>query len=78
MVNYGCQNTARIVAATLVVCLMSSITRAQKASAEDVNKANNPLTPAITLNFQDQAHDLDQWSNAFLLRGVVPHKLGGA
>jgi hypothetical protein len=39
------------------------------------------LTPEITVNFQDQAqpllYDLDQGSNAFLLRGVVPYKLGG-
>jgi hypothetical protein len=54
---------------------------AQKPSSTDVNKANNPLTPAITLNFQDQGeprlYDIDQGSNAFLMRGVLPHKLGG-
>ena len=53
----------------------------QKPSADDVNRANNPLTPAITVNFQNQAqpqlYDLDQGSNAFLLRGVVPYKIGG-
>ena len=61
--------------------LASSLANAQKPSADDVNKANNPLTPVITVNFQDQAqpllYDLDQGSNAFLLRGVFPHKLGG-
>jgi hypothetical protein len=60
---------------------MSSVVSAQKPSAADVNKANNPLTPAITVNLQDQAqpelYGLDQWSNAFLLRGVLPFKLGG-
>jgi hypothetical protein len=54
---------------------------AQQPSADDVNKANNPLTPPITLNFQDQGapqlYDLDEGSNAFLMRGVLPHKLGG-
>lgn len=54
---------------------------AQQPSAADVNAANNPLTPKITINFHDQAapelYDLDQGSNAFLFRGVVPHKLGG-
>ncbi len=65
----------------LMTCLFSSVAGAQKPSAEDVNKANNPLTPAITVNFQDQAqpvlYDLDGWSNAFLLRGVLPFKLEG-
>jgi hypothetical protein len=45
------------------------------------SKANNPLTPAITVNLQDQGapklYDLDQGANSFLFRGVLPHKLGG-
>jgi hypothetical protein len=60
---------------------LSYVAAAQKPSSDDVNKANNPLTPAITVNFQDQGapqlFDLDQGSNAFLMRGVLPHKLGG-
>jgi hypothetical protein len=35
--------------------LLSASAGAQKPSADDVNKANNPLTPAITVNFQNQA-----------------------
>lgn len=31
--------------------LASSLANAQKPSADDVNKANNPLTPVITVNF---------------------------
>lgn len=54
---------------------------AQQPSSADTNAANNPLTPKITINFHDQVapelYDLDQASNAFLFRGVVPHKLGG-
>jgi hypothetical protein len=54
---------------------------AQKPSSTDVNSANNPLTPKITINFHDQAgpelYDLSPGSNAFLLRGLIPHKLGG-
>jgi hypothetical protein len=67
---------------TLIALLMPALySAAQQPSADDVNKANNPLTPAITLNFQDQGapqlYDLDEGSNAFLMRGVLPHKLGG-
>lgn len=67
----------------VVLCLLSLSAAAygQQPSADDVNAANNPLTPKITVNFHDQAapdlYDLDQGSNAFLFRGVVPHKLGG-
>jgi hypothetical protein len=61
--------------------VLAAIAAAQQPSADDVNKANNPLTPAITVNFQDQGepelYDLDQGANSFLLRGVLPHKLGG-
>lgn len=62
--------------------LIATSAMAQKADSSSVNEANNPLTPKITVNFQDQAapqlYDLGQGSNAFLLRGVLPHKLGGA
>jgi hypothetical protein len=51
-------------------------------TAEEVNEANNPLTPKITVNLQDQyvgsyygLRDSD--SNSFLVRGVLPHKLFG-
>ena len=65
----------------LFLMLISALAIAQKPSADDVNKANNPLTPAITVNLQDQGqpelYDQDQGANSFLLRGVVPHNLGG-
>jgi hypothetical protein len=67
--------------AAALTLLLAAKALAQKPSSTDVNKANNPLTPAITVNFQDQGapqlYDLDQGSNAFLMRGVLPHKLGG-
>jgi len=54
---------------------------AQHPSAKDVNAANNPLTPSITFNVHDlwapELYDLEPGSNSFLLRGVIPHKLGG-
>lgn len=54
---------------------------AQKASPADVNAANNPLTPMVTINLHNQAapylYDVSPGSNAFLLRGLIPHKLGG-
>ena len=50
-------------------------------SGEQMNEANNPLTPKIGVNFQDQyvdrLYDVDGWNNAFLLRSTIPHKLGG-
>jgi hypothetical protein len=49
---------------------------AQHASGEDVNAANNPLTPKITTNFHDQwapeLYDLDEVSNELLFRGLIP------
>ena len=54
---------------------------AQQPSAADVNAANNPLTPTISFNLHDQwapeLYDVEPGSNTFLLRGVIPHKLGG-
>lgn len=70
-----------VASATLVAVMLPAMVRAQQPSAEDVNAANNPLTPKITINFHDQAapelYDLDQGSNALLFRGLIPHKLGG-
>jgi hypothetical protein len=69
------------IGATICLLLMCTKACAQNPSSEDVNKANNPLTPSITINLQDQAqpqiYGLDQGSNAFLLRGVLPFKLDG-
>ena len=61
--------------------LLTAAAAAQKPASADVNKANNPLTPAITINLQDQGepklYDVDQGANSFLLRGVLPQKLFG-
>ena len=51
-------------------------------SAQEVNEANNPLTPKITINLQDiyvtSYYGLpDSDSNTGLLRGVLPHRLFG-
>jgi hypothetical protein len=45
--------SAKSVAAVFIPILAAMAT-AQKPSAEDVNKANNPLTPAITVNLQQR------------------------
>ena len=49
--------------------------------AEATKEANNPLTPKITINFQDQwapsLYDIDRGGNAFLFRGVIPNRLLG-
>jgi len=54
---------------------------AAQVSHEQVNEANNPLTPKITVNLQDdyapRLYDLGGYTNSALLRGVLPHKLGG-
>jgi hypothetical protein len=67
-----------LVLAALCLCPAAA---AQQPSAADVNAANNPLTPTITFNLHDQwapeLYDVDPGSNTFLLRGVIPHKLGG-
>ncbi len=50
-------------------------------TSDQVNDANNPLTPSITANLQDQwapqLYDSNASTNAALLRGVLPHLLGG-
>jgi len=51
-------------------------------SNEEMNKANNPLTPTLAVNIQnayvDSYYGLDDAdSNALLLRSAIPHKLFG-
>ena len=51
-------------------------------SGDDMNAANNPLTPQLGLNLQDayigSFYDLpNEDGNSLLLRGTVPHKLFG-
>lgn len=66
---------------TVTAVLASSTAFAQHASNEQANEANNPLTPKITINFQDQwaseLYDSDEDTNAFLFRGLIPHRLFG-
>ena len=66
----------------LTVLILGFPARGLPQTAQEMNEANNPLTPKITVNLQDQyvgsyhgLHDSD--SNAFLVRGVLPHKLFG-
>lgn len=66
-------------AATLIA---AATAQAQAPSGEAVNEANNPLTPKVTLNLHDQwaprLYDSDDYTNALMLRGVLPHRLFGA
>ena len=66
--------------AILLAVLMLSLPMPGVAqTSKEANEANNPLTPKITANVQDQYissyYGLDSDSNALLLRGVLPHKL---
>lgn len=67
----------------LATCLAAWTLPAQAQDAgADVNSANNPLTPKITLNLQDYyIPDIkgvpDRHANQFLLRGLVPSDIGG-
>ena len=70
-----------LASATVLAASMPLVAAAQ-ASGEDMNAANNPLTPTIGANLQDQyvgrSYGLgDADSNAFLFRGTLPHKLFG-
>ena len=51
-------------------------------TAQEVNESNNPLTPKLGVNLQDQYISSyfglpDSESNAILLRSTLPHKLFG-
>ncbi len=65
----------------VICCVPLSIPAQEHSQSDQANEANNPLTPKITINFQDQwAPELfgsDEETNAFLLRGLLPHKLFG-
>src|SRR5262249_31610337 len=59
-----------------------NLSTARAQSNDEMNKANNPLTPTLAVNFQDQYIDSYYGlsgadSNALLLRGALPHKLFG-
>jgi hypothetical protein len=63
----------------LAVLVLSLPVLGAAQTSQEANEANNPLTPKITANIQDQYissyYGLDSDSNALLLRGVLPHKL---
>jgi len=68
----------------LVCCAAPALADPNGASSAggDVNAANSPLTPKITVNLQDYyVPDLnrvdDRTANQFLLRGLVPAKIFG-
>ncbi|CAE80985.1 hypothetical protein AB1A81_16535 [Bdellovibrio bacteriovorus] len=68
---------------TLVTLIVASLpmTALADASAEDMNKSNNPLTPMVALSLHDyitsSIFGTDETSNSFNLRGAMPHLLGG-
>jgi hypothetical protein len=54
----------------------------EAAPAADINAANNPLTPLVTLNLQDYFDPSlsglhGRTGNQFLFRGLVPQQIGG-
>ena len=63
----------------LAVFLLSLPLPGTAQTSQEVNEANNPLTPKLGLNLQDQYisayYGLESDSNAILLRGVLPHTL---
>jgi hypothetical protein len=69
------------VAATLFGALALAPLTVIAQTTDQVNQANSPLTPSITANLQDlyapRLYDSDGSSNSLLLRGVLPHALGG-
>ncbi len=72
---------AVLVAGAVATSLLPAASLAQP-SAQEMNNSNNPLTPALGLNLQDQVvtsyHEVsDAHSNAGLLRGILPHKFFG-
>jgi hypothetical protein len=76
------QSNKYLILRSALLCFAASIAIAQEGTeADQANEANNPLTPKITINFQDQwapeLYDSDDDTNALLLRGVIPHKLFG-
>ena len=73
--------TAMMFRILIALALVAPTVTAQQPETNQANDANNPLTPKITVNFHNQwapeLYDSDEDTNAFLLRGVIPHRLGG-
>lgn len=67
---------------TLTSGLAMGSTQGFAQTADEMNSANNPLTPTIAVNLQNAYVDsyyglADADSNALLLRGALPHKAFG-
>jgi|SRR5215469_7699673 len=79
MASKGTRHFAGALVAALGFLIVPLAGMAQ--STEQMNDANNPLTPTITANLQDQwaphLYDSNDSANSLLLRGVLPHLLGG-
>lgn len=66
-----------------IIALASMGSRASGQTADEMNRANNPLQPSLAINLQniyiDSYYGLgDEDGNNGLLRGALPHKLFGA
>ncbi len=72
-----------LIASLFLYLLSASFAGAENsASSDDINKSNNPLTPAVGLNLQNyytgSYYGLgDSDANTMLLRSTIPHKLFG-
>jgi hypothetical protein len=69
-------------AAVIAALAITPLAFAQAAPpSSEANEANNPLTPKITVNFHDQwapqLYDSNEYTNAFLFRGVIPNAAFG-
>lgn len=72
----------RLLASAIAPLTIVATTFAQTAPpSSEANEANNPLTPKITVNFHDQwapqLYNSDDYTNAFLFRGVIPNAAFG-
>lgn len=70
-------------ASMMAVSMIALTGPAVAQEQDDLNAANNPLTPKITLNLHDyyvpELKDVpDRYANQFLLRGLIPSDLFGA
>jgi len=71
----------KLVLLTIAAAAALASSAASAQSHDDVNSANNPLTPQVGLSLQDQwtgrLYGSDDETNAALLRATVPNKLFG-
>ena len=72
----------QVLAVVMAVCVPTLAAAQGPPSSDHVNESNNPLTQKVTCNLQNlyvmsyfDRPDIN--SNAFLLRGILPHKFLG-